>query len=153
MQSPSIVSPRNSTRRQICDRCLSTLRYQVCSSLPAKLMLVFVSNRFLLLVTLSCTVFSAILRLPCMDHADFSVVHVNKVLKGYGIATHENVNDIKCTVKCVEHYKCRSYDFNANDRRCQLNSKAFGDKDTELIDSPGWYYKSTDYNNTLVSKY
>ena len=98
-------------------------------------------------------VLSTILRLPCIKLAKFNVVHVNKVLMGYGIATHENMNDIKCTVKCVEHYKCRSYNFNVNDRRCHLNSKAFGDKDTKLTDSPGWYYKSTDYNNTLVSTY
>ena len=113
----------------------------------------FIQSSLFLLMVSPQGILSTILRLSCMNHADFSVVHVNKVLKGYGIATHENMNDIKCTVKCVEHYKCRSYDFNANDRRCQLNSKAFGDKDTELIDSPGWYYKSTDYNNTLVSIY
>ena len=76
---------------------------------------------------------------------------MNKALKGHVIAKHSGITDIQCTVKCVEHHKCRSYNININSGECHLNSKALGDAGTELLTESGWMYKSTDYNETMVS--
>ena len=92
-----------------------------------------------------------ILRLPCLDHADFTVVHEHKFLKGSVIAIHRGVTDISCMIKCVEHQKCKSYNIDRASGECQLNSKVVGDADSMLSDGNGWIYKSTDYNETLVS--
>ena len=92
-----------------------------------------------------------ILRLPCLDHADFTVVHEHKFLKGGVIATHHGVTDISRMIKCVEHQECRSYNIDRASGECQLNSKVVGDAESMLSDGNGWLYKSTDYSETLVS--
>ena len=92
-----------------------------------------------------------ILRLPCGDiFADFTIFIKDKALNGSVIATINNTNEVQCMVKCVEHHKCRSYNAQNDEKKCELNSKAIGEKDTVLISKPGWMYKSTDYNDTQV---
>ena len=73
-------------------------------------------------------------------------------LKGHVIRTDDGLGDIACMVKCVEHPKCRSYNINRDLLKCELNGKAMGDPQVVLTSEPGWLHKSTDYNNTLVSK-
>ena len=92
-----------------------------------------------------------ILRLPCGDiFADFTIFIKDKALNGSVIATISNTSDVQCMVKCVEHHKCRSYNSKIGEKKCELNSKAIGGKDTVLISKPGWVYKSTDYKATQV---
>ena len=74
-------------------------------------------------------------------------------LKGHVIWKDDGLDDIACMVKCVEHPKCRSYNINKEFLKCELNSKALGDLQVVLTSEPGWLYKSTDYNNTLVCKH
>ena len=103
---------------------------------------------------LSGTTWQMILRLPCGDiFADFTVFIKDKALNGSVIATISNTNDVQCMVKCVEHHQCRSYNSKIDEKKCELNSKAMGDKDAVLMSKPGWVYKSTDYSTTQVSYY
>ena len=94
---------------------------------------------------------STILRLPCQTFAEFTVFHMEKALKGHLIKTELDVDDIGCTRKCVEHRKCRSYNLNVQTKECQLNERRFGENSAQLVDAPGWLYKSTDYSKKLVS--
>ena len=50
----------------------------------------------------------------------------------------------------MEHHKCRSYNLNVHTKECQLNERRFGENSTQLVDAPGWLYKSTDYSKKLV---
>ena len=95
---------------------------------------------------------ATILRLPCMKHAFFNVLHNNKALQGYVIHRATDTNDVQCTGKCIQHEKCRSYNINRELKICELNSKAMNDVDVQLRDKPGWAYKSTDYKDRLVSR-
>ena len=108
--------------------------------------------RLSLLLFLFGTTWQMILRIPCGDiFADFAIFIKDKALNGSVIATISNTSDVQCMVNCVEHHKCRSYNSKIDEKKCELNSKAIGDKDTVLISKPGWVYKSTDYNATRVS--
>eukprot|EP00795_Rhopilema_esculentum_P003142 gene3143-1447_t len=93
---------------------------------------------------------STILRLPCQTFAEFTVFHMGKALKGHVIKTERDVDDIGCTRKCVEHHKCRSYNLNVQTKECQLNERRHGENGTQLVDAPGWLYKSTDYSKKLI---
>ncbi|XP_065060448.1 neurogenic locus notch homolog protein 1-like [Rhopilema esculentum] len=93
---------------------------------------------------------STILRLPCQTFAEFTVFHMDKALKGHVIKTERDVDDIGCTRKCVEHHKCRSYNLNVQTKECQLNERRHGENGTQLVDAPGWLYKSTDYSKKLI---
>ncbi|XP_065067438.1 fibropellin-1-like isoform X3 [Rhopilema esculentum] len=93
---------------------------------------------------------STILRLPCQTFAEFRVFHMDKALKGHVIKTERDVDDIGCTRKCVEHHKCRSYNLNVQTKECQLNERRHGENGTQLVDAPGWLYKSTDYSKKLI---
>eukprot|EP00795_Rhopilema_esculentum_P003145 gene3145-1449_t len=75
---------------------------------------------------------------------------MGKALKGHVIKTERDVDDIGCTRKCVEHHKCRSYNLNVQTKECQLNERRHGENGTQLVDAPGWLYKSTDYSKKLI---
>ena len=62
------------------------------------------------------------------------------------------LQDIQCMVKCVENVKCRSYNTNTKDGRCEINGKALFDNGITLSTASDWLYKSTNYNSTLVSR-
>ncbi len=70
-------------------------------------------------------------------------------MKGYVIQLVSDVDDAQCMVECVRNPKCKSYNIHPEERKCKLNSKALVDG-ISLTDDPGWFYKSTDYNQTSV---
>eukprot|EP00794_Sanderia_malayensis_P017390 gene17390-19132_t len=107
-------------------------------------------QRFLILSLLLVGVDLTILRLPCGKYANFSISALGKKLQGHVIMEERNTDNVQCTQKCVEQPKCRSYNLNIDEKICQLNSKALIDNNTSLIQQPGWVYRSTDYNYTLV---
>ena len=72
-------------------------------------------------------------------------------LKGCLLSEISNMTDVECMVKCVKELACKSYNINRSRKICQLNSKALGEPGVVLSSMPGWVYKSTDYNATLVS--
>lgn len=129
------------------------IRYlsKATAAILLKLTSTFSYFRTIALISIFAKFDATILRLPCLDYADFTIVHEHKFLKGSIIATHHGVTDISCMIKCVENQKCRSYNIDRASGECQLNSKVFGDADSVLSDGNGWLYKSTDYNETLVS--
>ena len=69
------------------------------------------------------------------------------------VGTFKGITDVQCTAECAEHPLCKSYNIHRENKICQLNSKKQGDFNVTLIQSAGWLYKSTDYNETLVSIY
>ena len=93
-----------------------------------------------------------ILRLPCMKYAEFNVIHTRKALKGYLLQRDRNTTDVQCMKKCIEHAQCRSYNINRGLKVCELNSKAFPyDATSQLEDELNWMYKSTNFEERLVS--
>ena len=93
---------------------------------------------------------ATILRLPCLQYANFKILYNDKVLQGYVIHRAIDTNDVQCTEKCIQHEKCRSYNINRDLKICELNAKALSDVDIQLSDKPGWIYKSTDHREKLV---
>ena len=91
-----------------------------------------------------------ILRLPCLVHADFTIFEVDWSLQGSLLATIQGIYDADCTLECVKHSKCKSYNIQNVTAVCELNSKIAGANGSSLVQRPGWVYKSTDYNQTEV---
>ncbi|XP_065067481.1 neurogenic locus notch homolog protein 2-like isoform X1 [Rhopilema esculentum] len=120
------------------------------SLLPFLNITVYCVSRLTVLFYLPLLAQSTILRLPCQTFAEFTVFHMGKALKGHIIKTERDVDDIGCTRKCVEHHKCRSYNLNVQTKECQLNERRHGENGTQLVDAPGWLYKSTDYSKKLI---
>ena len=102
-----------------------------------------------LLATLT-TLDTSILRHPCSKLAVFDVIHIGKRLASDVILVEQNVSDFRCTEKCVQQPKCRSYNINTKDQTCELNGKAEVDSGTRLVDDAEWIYKSTDFSALLV---
>ena len=63
------------------------------------------------------------------------------------------LQDTECMVKCVENEKCRSYNTNKKDGRCEINGKALADSGAILETDSNWVYKSTDYSSKLVCEH
>eukprot|EP00795_Rhopilema_esculentum_P014840 gene14840-5958_t len=93
-----------------------------------------------------------ILRLPCLVHADFTIFEVDWSLQGSLLATIQGIHDADCTLECVKHPKCKSYNIQNVTAVCELNSKIAGENGSSLVQRPGWVYKSTDYNQTEVGE-
>ena len=91
-----------------------------------------------------------ILRLPCLVHADFTIFQVDWTLQGSLLATIQGIYDADCTLECVKHPKCKSYNIQNSTAVCELNSEIAGANGSSLVQRPGWVYKSTDYNQTEV---
>ena len=106
--------------------------------------------RLLAVLALGLTVYGCILRLPCKTLADFSIVHKGRRLSDHVLKKYKGLDEEQCMIKCVEQRKCRSYNLNAKEKLCELNSKAHVDNGTVLDDETDWIYKSTDYDNRLV---
>ena len=104
------------------------------------------------LLAIFCSLATAtILRLPCITVADFKTIYIGRRLKGYVISTKNGVDDMKCTMECVHHFDCRSYNINVKKMLCELNSKAHVDTNGKnLIADTDWIYKSTDFKDLLV---
>ena len=94
-----------------------------------------------------------ILRLGCLQYADFTYVLEGKVLLGSIIATFLNLSPKECEQECIDNHDCKSINSeNAGSKKCQLNSKSLSDASdgvswTEML---GWTFKSTPYNDRKV---
>ena len=53
---------------------------------------------------------------------------------------------------CISNDVCKSINVDISGDICHLNDKLDGDHDVVLISQPGWSYKSTDYQDPLVSE-
>ena len=64
--------------------------------------------------------------------ADFSIVnngrHFDEVIMGVN-----NLSLKECQLECVKHLKCKSVNYNENERKCELCDSDF-DEDEALID-------------------
>ena len=88
--------------------------------------------------------------MPCKVFADFNVIHLGKRLLDQVLASFIGLQDTQCMVKCVKNVKCRSYNTNRKDGRCEVNGKALVDNGTILNADSDWVYKSTDYSLNVV---
>ncbi|XP_065052577.1 fibropellin-1-like [Rhopilema esculentum] len=92
-----------------------------------------------------------ILRLPCGHvFADFKIYEVGKALSGSVIQITTGTNELDCIQSCTGHKNCLSYNVNPGEKKCELNSKTRYHEGAALVSKPGWIYKSTDYNETLI---
>ena len=97
------------------------------------------------------TTFGHILRLPCLEFANFSIVKTGLKLKGSVLTTLNYASEDECDNQCINHRLCKSINFKSN--ICELNSKSTDDHfdNVQLSNVTGWTYKSTDYKETNVS--
>eukprot|EP00795_Rhopilema_esculentum_P014116 gene14116-5109_t len=92
-----------------------------------------------------------ILRLPCGHvFADFKIYEVGKALSGSVIQITTGTNELDCIQSCTGHKNCLSYNINPGEKKCELNSKTSYHEGAALVSRPGWIYKSTNYNETLI---
>ena len=94
-----------------------------------------------------------ILRLPCLDHADFTVFEIDKVLKGSTLKKFSGVNDSQCMTECLRHQLCKSYNIQLDTKECEINSKTIGEDGALIQSRSGWVFKTTDYNKTEVRSF
>ena len=115
--------------------------------------IIFVFSSFRTQISLGFVIASlsgTILRLPCKTIADFDVFHIGKRLLGHVLMSFNGLNDVLCMIKCIENAKCRSYNINTKDGRCEISRKALVDTGTALTIDSDWNFKTTDYKTTLV---
>ena len=99
------------------------------------------------------TTFGHILRLPCLQFANFSIVKTGFKLNRSVITTFNYFDEDECENECIKHRLCKSINFKTN--ICELNSKSTEDPfdNVQLSNITGWTYKSTDYKETNVSSF
>lgn len=94
-----------------------------------------------------------ILRLGCLQYANFSSVVQGKALIGSIIATFLNISPEECEQECIDNRDCKSINAeNAGSKTCQLNRKSISDASdgVSLTGMPGWTFKSTSYSERKV---
>eukprot|EP00794_Sanderia_malayensis_P020634 gene20634-22669_t len=100
--------------------------------------------------TVACT----ILRLPCKQHANFSIVREGFILQGFAIDSIEGLTDIECKIECFKNDRCKSINMEQHHvGMCQLNSKSTVEMAggmNALVPKQNWTYTSTDYNEHLI---
>ena len=72
---------------------------------------------------------------------------------GNTIATFNNMKEEECEMACISNDLCKSINVDNSGDICHLNDKLDGDNDVIFISQPGWSYKSTDYQDPLVSEF
>ena len=94
-----------------------------------------------------------ILRLPCLEFGNFSIVKADFRQNGTVLAAFANLSESECEDHCVKNWLCKS--ININNDTCELNSKSSEDPfdGGELSKEAGWTYKSTDYKELNVGQY
>ena len=85
-----------------------------------------------------------------MDHADFTVFEIDKVLKGSTLKKFSGVNDSQCMTECLRHQLCKSYNIQLDTKECEINSKTIGEDGALIQSRSGWVFKTTDYDKTEV---
>lgn len=97
------------------------------------------------------TTFGHILRLPCLEFANFSIVKTGLKLNGSVLTTLNYASEDECENECIDHRLCKSINFKSN--ICELSSKSTEDHfdNVQLSNVNGWTYKSTDYKEPNVS--
>ena len=99
------------------------------------------------------TTFGHILRLSCLQFANFSIVKTGFKLNRSVITTFNYFDEDECENECIKHRLCKSINFKTN--ICELNNKSTEDPfdNVQLSNVTGWTYKSTDYKETNVSSF
>ena len=95
--------------------------------------------------------FGHILRLPCLEYGNFTIVKKGFKLNGHVLKTLHFVGEDVCEDQCIEHRLCKSVNFNSD--ICELNRRSTEDPfdSVRLSNLADWTYKSTDYKERNVS--
>ena len=103
---------------------------------------IFRSRLFFILTLYSLTTFADIVRDELWFDADFSVVNdgrnINEVIM--------YVNDVdfrRCTMYCVQHLKCKSVNYNEQQRMCELCDSNFDEDEAIVNDMVEWMNYAT----------
>ena len=100
---------------------------------------------------LTCNSNGHILRTPCQDYGNFSIIITGYALAGHTIVTLEGLTVKECETACIQKQACRS--INTKDLKCKLVSKSTENQfdDVKLTAKPNWTYRTTAYNEINVS--
>ncbi len=124
---------------------------------PVLLKMNFDTILFRIALFLCCCLSSChILRLPCKEVGEFSVIKENFALPGHVIATFPSLTAAECEHKCLLNNQCNSINTEKGDQTCELNSKAIihlSTGENALVAKQNWIYKSTNYSETLVKQF
>ena len=97
-----------------------------------------------------------ILRLPCLTYGNFSIVANESRLTSNVLETFNDLSEDECEENCLNHRLCKSINMKTSTGvNCELNSKSTEDPFDDVIstESPGWTYKTTDFNAKNVSDF
>eukprot|EP00794_Sanderia_malayensis_P008651 gene8651-9583_t len=97
-----------------------------------------------------------ILRLPCKEVGEFTIVKDNLVLQGSIINTLSGLEDFDCEHECRMNPQCKSINIEKEGSKlCQLNSVSTGEisnGESNLVAKFGWNYKTTNYSAKLIGE-
>jgi len=94
-----------------------------------------------------------ILRLPCLEFGNFSIVKADFRQNGSVLAAFAHLSENECEDHCIKHRQCKSV--NVNNDTCELNSKTSEDpfEGVQLSEATGWTFKSTDFEEVNIGYY
>eukprot|EP00112_Aurelia_sp_Birch-Aquarium-sp1_P004636 Seg1525.8 transcript_id=Seg1525.8/GoldUCD/mRNA.D3Y31 product=Tenascin-R protein_id=Seg1525.8/GoldUCD/D3Y31 len=104
---------------------------------------------------ITSTINAEILRLPCKNFANFSIIKPNAALQGSVIATLLFKSERECRFDCMLNSQCKSINREEQgDQTCELNNKTTEDRQDSatLVSKPGWTFQSTDYSYRLIGQ-
>ena len=109
------------------------------------------SNCSFIVLLLTWKSIGHILRTPCQDYGNFSVVKTGYALTGHTLVTFNGLTVEECETACIHKQQCKS--INTNSLKCKLVSKSTENPfdNVELTTKAGWTYRTTDYNEMNVS--
>lgn len=116
------------------------------------LIFVFLCSWAIWLTTLSIN--GNILRTPCAQYGNFSIIRQGFILAGSTLQTFENLIIQACEFECILRQNCRSINTKSGSGvNCQLVSKSidFPFDEATLSPQPGWSYRTTNYSEKNVS--
>ena len=95
-----------------------------------------------------------ILRTPCAQYGNFSIIKQGFILPGSTLQAFENLDVEECEFECIKRQNCRSINTKfGSGVNCELVSKSIDspfDKAT-LSSQSGWSYRTTSYSENNVS--
>eukprot|EP00112_Aurelia_sp_Birch-Aquarium-sp1_P004537 Seg1515.2 transcript_id=Seg1515.2/GoldUCD/mRNA.D3Y31 product=Ryncolin-4 protein_id=Seg1515.2/GoldUCD/D3Y31 len=93
-----------------------------------------------------------ILRTPCQDYGNFSVIKPGHALAGQPLMLLEGLTVKECETACIHKQACKS--INTKPLKCELVRKSTENPfdNVELTAKAEWTYRTTDYNEMNIGK-
>ena len=82
--------------------------------------------------------------------AQFTEYSHNRRLVGALLASIKSTPIEECTIACIKFKKCKTFNFLADKKLCELNSMTIREFGASLQSASGWLYVDTPVNQTKV---